>query len=55
MKKIEKIEQKIELKDLSINSDPCKINYDQNHKNLRTDDCMFDCTKGYAASGSIAY
>jgi hypothetical protein len=53
MKKIEKIE-KIELKDLSINGNPCKINFDR-HDRMRTDDCMFDCSRGYGANGSIAY
>lgn len=58
MKKIEKIEKKIELKDLSINgrheSDPCKINYDKDGT-LRSDDCMYDCRKGHPANASIAY
>lgn len=51
---VRKIEKKIELKDLKVESDPCKINFTL-YKKLRTDDCMHDCKSGHPANGSIAY
>nr|WP_314278615.1 hypothetical protein [uncultured Peptostreptococcus sp.] len=52
--KIKKIENKIKLKDLKIESDPCKILFTK-YGVLRGDDCMHDCKKGHPANGSIAY
>ena len=52
--KIEKIKEKIEIKDMQVNADPCKINYDL-YGQLRTDDCMYDCTDPVGPYGSIAY
>lgn len=52
--KIKKIENKIDLKDLKIESDPCKILFTK-YGLLRGDDCMHDCKKGHPANGSIAY
>lgn len=54
IEKIKKIENKVDLKDLNIESNPCKILFTK-YKILRGDDCMTDCHKGHPANGSIAY
>lgn len=51
---LKKIDNKVELNDLRIESDPCKILYTL-YKQLRGDDCMYDCKSGHPANGSIAY
>ena len=48
MKKLEvkKIENKLELKDMEINSDPCKSYWDKKHLKHEYD-CDYDCKTWY--------
>lgn len=42
MLKVKKIEEKVELKDMEINADPCKYHWTQYHTAGRYD-CLRDC------------
>lgn len=53
--KVKKITNKIELKDMEINADPCKIYYDK-YDLLHEYDCDYDCGLGLlGAQASVAY
>ncbi|CEN24006.1 hypothetical protein [Paraclostridium sordellii] len=59
MIEVKKIKEKVELKDMEINGDPCKYFWNQYHA-AGHDDCMEDCTeckgwKLHCANGSDRY
>ncbi len=57
MIKIEKINEKIELLDVEIQSEPCKMYFDKQHIRGKYD-CMHDCIDGNGHAnkyGSDAY